>query len=93
MIDTRVTIRAGSGAKQIDVADYLEPAAEEAAHEAEYRWIKSLRQLPIGGVSFRDRFTARGDSLWWFTELYLHKQQVVLDIHRAISAINAVIDR
>ena len=34
MIDTRVTIRAGSGAKQIDVADYLEPAAEEAAHEA-----------------------------------------------------------
>lgn len=93
MMDARVTIRAGSGAKQVVLADYLGPAAEEAAHEAAYWWIKSLRRLPIDGNSFRDRFTARGDSLWWFTELYLHKQRVVLDIHRAVSAANAVIDR
>ena len=36
-------------------------------------WIKRLRLVPYGDVPMRDRFTYRGDSLWWFTELYLHK--------------------
>ena len=30
----------------------------------------------------RDRFTYRGDSLWWFTELYLHKMR---QLDRAVS--------
>jgi hypothetical protein len=93
MIDARLTIRAGSATKQVQLADYLEPSADEAAHEAEYRWIKSLRNLPVDGAPFRGRFTARGDSLWWFTELYLHKTQVVLDVHRAIAAVDALFDR
>ena len=40
-------------------------------------WIKSLRHARVDGVPLRRRFTFRGDSLWWFAELYLHKQQVV----------------
>lgn len=42
-------------------------------------WIKRLRHVPYtdrGGVeSMRDRFTYRGDSWWWFTELYLQKMR------------------
>lgn len=93
MIDAHLRIRAGSGTKDVALADYLDPASEEAAHDAEYRWIKDLRQLPIDGMPFRDRFTARGDSLWWFTELYLHKQRVILEIHRSIAALDTLIER
>ena len=40
----------------------------------------------------RARFTFRGDSLWWFTELYLHKEQAILTIMRTIVAFDALID-
>jgi hypothetical protein len=93
MIDARLTIRAGTATRQVSLPDYLDANAEEAAHEAEYTWIKGLRHLPVDGATFRDRFSARGDSLWWFTELYLHKRQAVLDIHRAIAAATALLDR
>ena len=35
-----------------------------------------------GGQTMRERFTYRGDSLWWFTELYLHKMR---RLDRAVS--------
>lgn len=35
----------------------------------------------------RERFTYRGDSLWWFTELYLHKMR---RLERAVSTILAL---
>jgi hypothetical protein len=38
-------------------------------------WIKQLRLVPFGDQSFRQRFAYRGDSLWWFTELYLQKKR------------------
>jgi glycosyltransferase involved in cell wall biosynthesis len=42
-------------------------------------WIKRLRHVPYtdrGRVeTMRDRFTYRGDSWWWFTELYLQKMR------------------
>jgi hypothetical protein len=38
-------------------------------------WIKRLRLVSYDGVSMRQRFRYRGDSLWWFTELYLHKSK------------------
>ena len=31
----------------------------------------------VDGTAFRSRFTLRGDSLWWFAELYLHKEQAI----------------
>lgn len=93
MIDARLTIDSGHGRREVLLSSYLAPEAEESAHAREYAWIKGLRNLPVEGQTFRQRFTARGDSLWWFTELYLHKGRVVLDIFRTIAAVNALIER
>ena len=38
----------------------------------------------------RERFTFRGDSLWWFTELYLHKEQAILTIMRTIVRVRRI---
>lgn len=37
--------------------------------------------------------TYRHDSLWWFAELYLHKERRVLALFRAIAAIASLLDR
>ena len=42
-------------------------------------WIKRLRLVPYGDRPMRERFTYRGDSLWWFTEIYLHKMRRLED--------------
>ncbi len=60
--------------------------AEQAARDAN-AWIKALRHARIGAASLRDRFDHRGDSLWWFAELFLHKQQQVLAWFEAIGAL------
>ena len=39
------------------------------------------------------RFTFRGDSLWWFAELYLHKEQAILHVLRTIAAFDALVER
>jgi hypothetical protein len=91
MINAEVLVRTASTARQVSLASYLTPALEEAAHERAYAWIKSLRRLEVDGAPFRERFTMRGDSLWWFTEIYLHREQVVLDIHRALAALDRLI--
>ncbi len=91
MIDAEILIRTAAGSRHVALTTYLTPGAEEAAHEAAYAWIKALRNLPVDGAPFRERFTIRGDSLWWFTEIYLHREQVILDIHRALAALDALI--
>ena len=93
MIHGTIVIDSGSGPRRVELASYLDAAAEEAAHDAEYAWIKQLRQARVEAVSFRQRFTLRGDSLWWFTEVYLHKQQAILDAHRVILATEALLER
>jgi hypothetical protein len=93
MIDAQLRIRSGTTEKTVSLGSYLDPAAEEAAHQAEYEWIKGLRSVQIEGETLRDRFTVRGDSLWWFSEIYLHKQQTILNIHRAIAAFEALAER
>ena len=57
------------------------------------RWIKRLRLVPYGGVSMRERFTYRGDSLWWFTEIYLHKMRRLEDALTAIFMLEAVVEQ
>jgi hypothetical protein len=52
-----------------------------------YAWIKSLRHVPVDGRSFRERFAYRDASLWWFTELYLHKTR---HAERAIATLMAL---
>ena len=70
---------------------YLDPRDEEAAHRDAHAWIKNLRHAKVEGRGFRQRFTIRGDSLWWFTEIYLHKERALVDIHRAIAATRALL--
>ena len=70
---------------------YLDPRDEEAAHRDAHAWIKNLRHAKVEGRGFRQRFTVRGDSLWWFTEIYLHKERALVDIHRAIAATRALL--
>lgn len=91
--DDIVLIDNGTGTRRVRLGDYVDAPAEERAVAGEYRWIKQLRLLNVEGEAMRRRFTFRGDSLWWFTELYLHKEQVVLNLFRAIAALERVIEQ
>jgi hypothetical protein len=77
----------------VQLTEYLDPQSEESAATAANAWIKSLRHARVESTSFRERFTYRGDSLWWFAELYLHKERAVLSLFRAIAAITRLLDR
>jgi glycosyltransferase involved in cell wall biosynthesis len=88
-----VEITCRGGTRAVSLADYLTPEAEERAQLDARRWIKALRALDVDGAPMRARFTADGESLWWFTELYLHKEQAVLTVMRTIAAIDALIER
>src|SRR5262249_25868299 len=72
---------------------YLDEETSERASEEAGRWIKALRTLEVDGRPMRDRFTYRGDSLWWFAELYLHKQAVIERAWRAVLALDAFCER
>ncbi|HEX6464142.1 MAG TPA: hypothetical protein VFZ98_06810, partial [Vicinamibacterales bacterium] len=89
----RLEVDSAAGSRQVDLVTYLDTASEERAHEQEYAWIKALRALRVDGVPFRTRFTFRGDSLWWFAELYLHKEQAILNVFRALAAFDALVER
>jgi hypothetical protein len=91
MIDATVTLKTTAGERTVALGEYLEPADEEAAHRDAHSWIKQLRHAKVEGRGFRQRFTVRGDSLWWFTEIYLHKQGALVDIHRTIRATRALL--
>ena len=86
-------IESGSGPRRVDLLDYVEPPQEERAHEEAYQWIKAVRRMRVDGGSFRSRFTYRGDSLWWFAELYLHKEQAILQVLRTLSAFDTLFER
>ena len=83
-------IETASGRRAIDLDDLLGPEAVERADVAANQWIKHLRHAQVGGASLRDRFTHRGDSLWWFAEIYLHKMRVITRAFRAVAALERV---
>jgi hypothetical protein len=93
MNDDVLMVDSGTGPRRVRLGDYLNAAAEEQAIAAEYSWIKRLRQLDVEGQPLRRRFTLRGDSLWWFAELYLHKHQVVLGLFRTMAALDQLIEQ
>jgi hypothetical protein len=90
MIEDVLFVARATGSERVRLDEYLDPAAEQRALTAEYEWIKQLRHLEVDGQSLRRRFTLRGDSLWWFTELYLHKQRTMLNVFRTIAALQAM---
>jgi hypothetical protein len=88
-----LTITSGAASRRVHLNAYLGPAQQEASAAAAAAWIKSVRNARVDGVPFRQRFTYRDDSLWWFAELYLHKEQVVLNIFRTIAALDGLLIR
>jgi hypothetical protein len=53
--------------------DVLGVEALDAADEAAIAWTRSFGKRPLcDGRSFRELYTWKGVSLWWFAELYLH---------------------
>jgi hypothetical protein len=76
-----------------DLASMLTPDLREQTRVEANAWIKRLRHVDYGGVPMRERFLFRGDSLWWFTELYLHKMRRVDAAVSVILALESVCDR
>lgn len=89
----RLEVESGAGPRRIDIFSLLDAADEERAHEDAYAWIKALRHLRVDGVPLRRRFTLRGDSLWWFAELYLHKDQAIHAAMRILRALEILVER
>jgi hypothetical protein len=85
-------VEAGARTRRVDILGLLDPEDEERAHEDAYAWIKAVRHLRVDGATFRNRFTLRGDSLWWFAELYLHKEQAIHAVMRILRAIDRLVE-
>ena len=90
---TRLLVRGRKAERLVELADYLDARLAEAAERDANRWIKSLRHAKVDGIPFRDRFSWRGDSLWWFAELYLHKVHVTAAVLKAAFALESLIER
>ena len=95
MADPNATliVNTGDGERRVDLWSYLDAESIERAEGDANAWIKALRRVEVEGVPLRDRFLFRGDSLWWFAELYLHKRRVVVTILRTILALEALAAR
>jgi hypothetical protein len=86
-----LTIVNSTGRRNTQLWPYLDAEAQERATVEALQWIKALRNLRVDGDTFRNRFTYREDSLWWFSEIYLHKQRVIESIFRTAAALEALI--
>ena len=89
---TRIIVSTAGGQRELTLDDLVSPGIAERAEIESNAWIKQLRLARIDGAAFRDRFTVRGDSLWWFAELYLHKRRVVTRAFRALRALQPLTD-
>jgi hypothetical protein len=94
MTDAVFAVRtATAGQREIELSTGLDATLQERAAIEAIGWIKSLRHALVDGERLRHRFTFRDDSLWWFAELYLHKQQVIANAFRTLLALDALIER
>jgi hypothetical protein len=92
---TSVTVSTPQGAvERFDPATLLDASRRDRVRADANRWIKSLRLVRYeDGRSMRERFTYRNDSLWWFTELYLHKMRRLEDALATVFALEAAVER
>jgi hypothetical protein len=86
-------VTAGGAETSADLLSYLTPDLRDAARSETNHWIKSLRLVRFDSQSMRERFTYRGDSLWWFTELYLQKMRQLDAAVAGILALEAAVAR
>ncbi len=85
-------VRGADAVARIPLMAFLDAELREGAAERGVEWIKAVRHVRVDGETFRDRFTYRGESLWWFAELYLHKVDRITRWMATIGAINRAID-
>jgi hypothetical protein len=86
----RLALERRGQVETIDLDEYGAGAiADEAAGRAN-AWIKTLRHVDVAGRALRDRFHYQGDSLWWFAELFLHKEGIVDALWRTALTLDAV---
>jgi hypothetical protein len=89
---TAITAIGTQGAShRLDVATLLSPVLQERVRVEANAWIKSLRHVRYGAATMRERFTYRGDSLWWFTEIYLHKMRRLEDALATVFVLESVV--
>ena len=93
MAPTIASVTAQGRSIEEPLSSLLSPEARDAVPAEANRWIKRLRLVRYGEQSMRDRFTYRGDSLWWFTELYLHKMRRLERAAATILALEAARER
>jgi hypothetical protein len=91
--DPVLTLSTGGRIATFRLPEALSPDAAEEAERKGNEWIKSLRHAEVAGRPFRDAFVYRGDSLWWFAELYLHKQRTAARAYGALFALEALFAR
>ena len=91
--DDLIIVGDARGVRRVRLGDYLDAERAERAERDANAWVKSLRGILVEGRPFRERFTHRGDSLWWFAELYLHKMQVANRVFRTVLALDALVER
>lgn len=64
---------AAAGVEQLLAKLLLTLEDQDAADEAAIEWTRRFGKRPlVDGKSFRELFSWKGVSLWWFAELYLH---------------------
>jgi hypothetical protein len=92
-VRSTLTCVTGTGARRRnDLASWLDGPRRERVLEDTLRWIKSLRLVPYDGRSMRQRFVYHGASLWWFTELFLHKERRLEHAMATLAALEAARD-
>ena len=84
--DALLLVETADGSRQVRLGDYLSLDEIEQADRDAIGWIKRVRTAEIAGRPLRDRLTYRGDSLWWFVEIYLHRMRVIETLYRAVTA-------
>jgi hypothetical protein len=87
-VRARLSLISGGGARvDRDLDAFLTSDLRERSRVEANQFIKRLRLVAYGAETMRTRFTYRGESLWWFTELYLHKMR---RIDTATSVVHAL---
>jgi len=91
MLTSVTAIGAGGARQTLDLTSLASADLQERVRAEANAWIKRLRLVPYEGTTMRERFTFRGDSLWWFTEIYLHKMRQLDDALAAVFTLEAAV--
>src|SRR5688572_27356291 len=88
-----ICVSAQGAERDMSLSSLVTPDLAERARADTNAWIKRLRLVPYGGVSMRERFRYRDDSLWWFTELYLQKMRQLDQAMLTVMALDAACEQ